>query len=275
MTRATVDEVNNHQDISLYRDDGSLLLRHNIRPNHRPYIHPIIAPDGAGVLTEDSPDHHPWQHGLYTGLNLVNGIGFWKEFDHDGRIDPRLVQGPETDGERVRWVLTSAWRTPDEADHLVTEFQHWKFFDKGTSYVLELEWKLQAEVDIVVGEYMAGGLFLRMPYREERGGTAYNSEGQVDEQAERQRARWVAVTMPIKGREDGAGMVLMDHPNNPDHPVTWRVDEQLGVSPSRCIAGSWNIPKGHKERYLYRIEVFCGDGTLGAIEKGWEEFVGQ
>lgn len=55
------------------------LLVQQARPHHRPYIHPILAPDGCGVLTEDAPPHHPWQHGLYVGLNDVNGVGFWMD----------------------------------------------------------------------------------------------------------------------------------------------------------------------------------------------------
>ena len=30
-------------------------------------IHPILMPRGHAVVTEDTPDHHPWQHGLYVG----------------------------------------------------------------------------------------------------------------------------------------------------------------------------------------------------------------
>lgn len=55
------------------------LLVQQARPHHRPYIHPILALDGCGVLTEDAPPHHPWQHGLYVGLNDVNGVGFWMD----------------------------------------------------------------------------------------------------------------------------------------------------------------------------------------------------
>jgi len=43
--------------IEIYRKGGqSPILTQHARSNHRPYIHPIIAPDGKGVLTEYSPD---------------------------------------------------------------------------------------------------------------------------------------------------------------------------------------------------------------------------
>lgn len=271
MLIATLLEENGQSNIVLTRDSGEHILTHQIRPNHRPYVHPITAPDGVGVLTQDSPDHHPWQHGLYTGLNLVNGEGFWKEFDHDGTIHPELISKPVVDGDTVSWALNARWMSP-QGDHLVTETQRWSVTDRHHTYVFDMEWTLHAEVDLEIGEYMAGGLFLRMPYREERGGYAVNASGLQNSDAERQRDRWVLVSMPIEGRHDNGGAVIMDHPNNPDHPVTWRVDHELGISPSRCIAGSWNIPQGESERYLYRIVVFTGNDNIEEIEKEWQSF---
>ena len=43
--------------------------------NHRPYIHPIVSPDGKGILTEYSPGHHKHQTGLYWGFTRINGTG--------------------------------------------------------------------------------------------------------------------------------------------------------------------------------------------------------
>ena len=52
---------------------GKIILQHNARPNLRPYIHPLKLADGSVCLTEDSPWHHPWQHGVQTGFHGVNG----------------------------------------------------------------------------------------------------------------------------------------------------------------------------------------------------------
>lgn len=65
--------------VDIRRGDGSPVLTHRIAVGQRPSIHPLHAPVGDGILTEDTPGHHPWQHELYTGFNLVNCIGFWKE----------------------------------------------------------------------------------------------------------------------------------------------------------------------------------------------------
>ena len=74
------------------------LLIQNARADSRPFIHPLAAPDGNGVLTEDSPAHHKWQHGLYVGLNQVNGHDFWKR---DEVFHPKPMAPPKVSGHRV------------------------------------------------------------------------------------------------------------------------------------------------------------------------------
>jgi len=259
------------QRLDILRGDGRLLLTHRAMTDRRPSIHPIVAPDGQGILTEDAPAHHPWQHGLYTGLNVVNDVGFWKETAQDGTFHSRPIAPPTVQGGTVCWTLETAWRAPD-GTVFITERQDWALTDHVTTFELELDWRLHAEVDLTIGQYMAGGLFLRMPYVDECGGTAVNSERQINDAAEAQRARWVAVSMPISGRDGCAGMAIMDHPSNPDYPVTWRVDHQLGISPSRCIAGGWHVAKGDVDRYTYLITVFCGEPDLVALETRWQTF---
>jgi hypothetical protein len=155
---------------------------------------------------------------------------------------------------------------------LIIEHQDWSLVDEGSSFDLDVLWTLQAVVDVEIGQYMAGGLFLRMPYTPEKGGIAVNSDGRANEDAEKQHARWVAVSMPIEGRQDWAGFAMMDHPGNPAHPVTWRVDNELGISPSRCIAESWTIAAGRSEQYRFRLHAFCGPIDAATIDQRWRRF---
>ena len=117
-------------------------------------------------------------------------------------------------------------------------------------------WTLTANVDIRFGQYDYGGLFLRMPYCNERGGKVLTSEGLTFPEAEGQRARWVAVWMPIEGEENGGGIAILDHEQNPEHPVPWRVDGQLGISPSRCIVSAWNLAEVHRRPTITESLLF-------------------
>ena len=63
---------------SIYRAGRrDAILTQNARPDERPYVHPIAAPDGKGVVTEFSPEHHKHQTGLYWGFTRLNGRDFF------------------------------------------------------------------------------------------------------------------------------------------------------------------------------------------------------
>ena len=62
--------------LSIFRIGGSEpILVQNAGEGMRPFLHPIMAPDGTGPLTEYSPGHHKHQTGLYWGFTRVNGTG--------------------------------------------------------------------------------------------------------------------------------------------------------------------------------------------------------
>ena len=67
-------------DLKLKKGDDNIvvmagdkaILTQVAKVDFRPYIHPIIAPDGKGELTQFSPGHHKHQTGLYWGFTRVN-----------------------------------------------------------------------------------------------------------------------------------------------------------------------------------------------------------
>ena len=55
--------------IAVFRQGGQEpILTQIALPDNRPYLHPIVAPDGKGVLTEYRPAHHLHQTGVYLGV---------------------------------------------------------------------------------------------------------------------------------------------------------------------------------------------------------------
>ncbi len=265
--------------ISVYRPSQTTpVLTQNAAADQRPYIHPILAPDGVGELTEDGPEHHPWQHGLYVGLNDVNGIGFWNEGRtgdtlSDGTFHPRPLGAPAVSGNAATWEVITDWKAPD-GTLLLVETQALRLADVGDTFVLDCDWRLRAAVALKFGACAYGGLFLRMPWRAETGGDVRTSEGaNTREAAEGQRARWVALAMPIPGRaSDPAGIAFFDHPDNPGYPNPWRVDGNLGIVPSRCILGEWTLPENTVSSNRYRLLAFTGPIDPARIEKEWTHF---
>jgi len=265
--------------LALYRSGLTpALITQCAAPDRRPYIHPILVPDGLGELTENEPGHHLWQHGLYTGLNDVNGVGFWTEGlnnsrERDGTFHPQPLAPPVVAGSRADWGVVTGWRSPD-GRQMLTETQKWSLEDRGDTLALDLEWKLRAATDLRFGQYGYGGLFLRMPWRAAAGADLLSSEGADSPgDAEGKRARWIALAMPIPGRASGvAGIAVLDHPSNPEHPAPWRADDNYGIVPSRCIAGEWRLPREETARSRYRVFVFVGGISRAAVEAEWRQF---
>ncbi|MDA1121860.1 MAG: PmoA family protein [Bacteroidetes bacterium] len=284
--------------ISVFRgNQKEPIVVQNARPEHRPYLHPIAAPDGKGLVTEYSPGHHKHQTGLYWGFTRVNGEpvnqdslirffynpnktaeqerikgrdyfhnpgeGFWK------RVSFNVI---DSLGEKVSWQ-TVYHMLAENGEPLLEETQIWSARENDGEYLLELEWQGKALEDVTIGEMSYGGLFLRMPWKKGIKGEVVNMARQKNERAEGQRAQWTDVGMAVEGREDLAHVAIFDHPENAGFPQTWRVDGQLGIGPSRAIMGDWKIPKGETEIIKHGFVIYTGALNDIELTEKWQQYV--
>ena len=260
--------------LSVFRlGEKTPILTQNAKENFRPYLHPIVAPDGKGVLTEYSPGHHKHQTGLYWGFTRVNGRDYFHHPDADywKRISVKVIQA---EGKSVKWQTVYDLLAED-GSAVLTETQTWSMMEAQGKYFLDLEWKGEARTDITIGQYDYGGLFLRMPWREGVPGEVMNAARQRNEKAEGQRAMWVDVGMQVEGRDDLAHVAIFDHMENARFPQPWRVDGQLGVGPALARLGDWKIAKGKTETLQYRLVVYTGVLNDVDMIKAWETYVGD
>lgn len=286
--------------ISVFRKGNSeAIVVQNAKPDFRPYLHPIAAPDGKGQLTEYSPGHHKHQTGLYWGFTRVNGeamsidtvrkyfyqkdkfpkmqssigrdffhhpeAGYWK------RVSFSVInaEGPEVSWQTVYNMLN------EEGKPILQETQRWTMREKEGKFLLNLEWQGKAITDITIGEYDYGGLFLRMPWKEGIRGEVVNAARQRNEKAEGQRAMWVDAGMQVEGRDDLAHIAIFDHPENAGFPQPWRVDGQLGIGPVRAHMGDWHIKAGETEIIRHQIVAYTGDLNDVELTKLWDEYIGS
>ena len=266
------------QQLRIFRTGIKIpMLTQHARQDWRPYIHPILTPDGVGEVTEDGAGgHHDWQHGLFIGLNDVNSVRFWMEEEGvDGTFHPQPLAEPVLAGNAVSWLVSSEWRSPGGVP-MVAETQEWLFRDAGTEFILDLSWTLRGLTDLVFGQYTYGGLYLRSPFRPDSGALVLNSEGARNLEMDGKRARWAVVGQPIPGRgqcrERICTVAILDHPSNPEHPVPWRTDRHVGVAPSRCIAGAWRLNRGESTLSRYRLLIRCEKLDRERIEAEWRAF---
>lgn len=144
--------------ISVFRSDGKEpILVQNAKKEARPYIHPIVAPDGKGSLTEYRPKHHLHQTGLYWGLKEVNGRDFFMKWQGDywRRVSADVVDG---EGQEVKWQ-TVYDMLDENGETVLTETQNWSMQEKNGKYVLDLEWKGRRKRMSRSGSSMSGGCF--------------------------------------------------------------------------------------------------------------------
>jgi putative membrane-bound dehydrogenase-like protein len=262
------------ETISVFRgNETQPILTQNAKANFRPYLHPLQAPDGKGVLTEYSPGHHKHQTGIYWGYTRVNGRDYFHhpEGDYWRRVSATVLQGtgPAVTWQTVYDLLDSTGKA------VLTETQTWTMRQQDGKYLLDLEWNGEAQTDVTIGKYDYGGLFVRMPWKEGIKGEVINAARQRNERAEGQPAMWVDIGMQVAGRDDLAHIAIFDHPSNKGYPQTWRVDGQLGAGPARARKADWHIKKGETETIKHQLVVYTGELNDVQLTQTFGEYIGN
>ncbi len=281
LTVSPVDEIqfrlvkdDQAETISVLRgDEKTPVIVQNVKSNFRPYLHPIIAPDGKGVLTDYSPGHHKHQTGIYWGYTRVNGRDYFHhpEEDYWKKVSATII---EEKGAEVKWQ--TVYNLLDSTGNAVlTETQLWSMRQKDGKYLLDLEWSGEAQTDVTIGKYDYGGLFVRMPWKPGIKGEVINAARQRNEKAEGQPAMWVDIAMQVEGRNDLAHIAILDHPENKGYPQTWRVDGQLGAGPARARKADWHIKKGETEVIKHELVIYTGVLNDVELTKTFGEFIGN
>lgn len=249
------------------------LLVQEAQEGFRPYIHPILSPDGNGIVTEYSPGHHKHQTGLYWGFARVNERDFFHhpEASHWRKVAANVLQ---EEGEQVKWQ--TVYEMLDSLGNVVlTETQTWSFQVENERYFLDLEWQGHAEESLTIGKYDYGGLFLRMPWQEGMDAEVVNTARQKNELAEGQPSMWLNIGMQVKGRDDRANVALFDHPDNKGYPQKWRVDGQFGVGPAYTRDADWSLPAGETLVLKHRLLFYTDKFEDLALTEAWGEYVGN
>jgi len=295
----TIIQSENAIEIKTKIQDHALVTQ-NAQQHHRPYLHPILAPNSNASLTEFSPDHHKHQTGLYWGFTRVNGLGASEEELQKWFYNPNKPRGMQekigrdffhhpTDGYWEKVALTTIigegpevkWQTiynmlDEKGEAIMQETQTWTFSEVDGKHILSLDWQGKAiNQDVVINEFSYGGMFLRMPWNEEINGEVINAARQKNKNAEGQRAMWVDVGMEIEGLDNWGHITIFDHPDNEGFPTTWRVDGQLGIGPNLSGMGDWNIKKGDSKTFRHQLVAYQGDLNDVEMNDLWGKFAGD
>lgn len=247
------------------------LVTYVAEPGLRPYLHPVHDASGRHVLTQDRPEDHPWQHGIFTGFHRVNGFNYWKEDEGRHRFVrvKNLKPGPETVGwsAMVELIAPNGEVVLEEENTIVVHAPK-----SPDSYLIDFTLVLRArEKEVQFGKFFVGGLSVRMPWDKAKPSqTHLNANGLRGRAAEQQRAAWYTVERPF--RNEVFGMAIFDHPGNANHPPAWRVDEQGLINPNVSGVSDWSIPAGQARRFHYQILIYRGPATQERFATHFDQF---
>lgn len=250
------------ETISVYRiRENTPILTQHFRKDFRPYIHPIIAPDGNGIVTEFAPDDASHLTGIFWGIPDVNGRDF---FENPGENYWKRISAGVLKPASSVTDLNVKWQTIYDlldrgGDPVLRETQIWTMREENNEYIIELEWKGEALSDVTIGKAEHGGLFFRMSSSANTASLVTNSARQSGLQADGARAVWLDVGTQVEGRNDSVHIAVFDHPQNKGYPQPWRVDNQLGVGPVPARLDDWEIKAGETHIIKHQLRVYTGE----------------
>jgi hypothetical protein len=261
----------------------------------KPYLWPVRAATGTYVTRawpmekvaeeEKAQKDHPHQRGIWFAHDSVNGIDFWnneaayKEPPKRGRMVLKKVGAAQNGRDKGSLAATFEW-TDREGNVVLTEDRAMTFYADPLLRIIDFDITLTSVQEVVWGDGKDGAFGIRLrPILDEQGGTGkiVNAEGLAGEQQLWGKpSDWCDYSGAIG--EEMVGVAILDHPDNPRHPVRWHARgyglfaaNPFGLSVftrDRSQGGAQTVAPGKSLRFRYRVVVHPGDAqaaNLGAL----------
>jgi hypothetical protein len=264
-------------EVSFQRDGQELARLCFAKDQRRPFIYPVNGPSGRSLTRMGHPRDpmtHSHHNSVWFSHESVGGVNFWG--DNGGTIDHTRVLRFE-DGDELAYVETeNAWLDKD-GKRLLTDRRRTATRTLGNrEWLLLLDVELIApDADVPLGQSAFGLLGVRMAKTigvTDGGGTIRNSEGGVDEAGcFRKPARWMDYSGPITANVS-EGITLMDHPQNPHHPVPFHCRNDGWMGAALTFPGALTVQKGTPLRLRYALYVHAGKPEPAVIDEQWKAY---
>lgn len=252
------------------------------------FIHPLWAPHGQ-ELTRISPPDHYHHFGLWNPWTKVlvgkDTVDFWNLSARKGTVRfsnfVSEISGPVFAEYAV--VHDHVVLKKNEEKVAIHELQTVRIYPSPAGrdyYIADITIQLNpaTEEELVLMEYRYGGLGWRATGEWNKdNSTTLTSEGKTRKDADGSKARWCIVQGNVQ--QDHAGIVMMSHPTNYNHPEPLRIwpestngrgDVYANFSPTKDK--DWKLQKGHNYVLRYRLFVFNGTVNAQQAEAAWKQF---
>jgi Methane oxygenase PmoA len=254
----------------------------------KPHLHPVATPAGF-VLTRVEPPDHPWQRGVWFVVKFVDGDNFWEEGGAGGWGVQRHEHRPQLEDGVVEGEL--AWIRPDRTTVAIRERRRLRHVDLGNdAYAVDWDVTLRAPQDAVLdrspyngqwGGYSGLAFRGRDDWRDTR---LMLDDGEPRDRVAPRRSRWCDLSGPVGdvGGVAAGGVCVLDHPDNPSHPVPFYATCRAGAGygegwantlyPAFLWDGPIRLAAGDALRFRYRMVVHDGVWDAGRCAATYEAF---
>lgn len=258
------------------------------------FIHPLWSPDGQVMTRIQPPDHYhhygiwgPWTKTHIEGRE----VDFWNLVRGQGTVRfaglENLLNESESGGFRVRQEhvdFTASQEGKVSIEEILEVRASPGQAEGRPAWIIDYTSRQTNVLDVPIelDQYRyGGGLGYRAPEEWTKDTcTVLTSEGKARNEADGQRARWCNVNGRFAdGRQ--AGILLMSHPENHEHP------EPIRVWPDNSVGGTGQLmidicpirlknrafKPGKTYTFQYRLVVYDGTITPQTAETLWDQYI--
>jgi hypothetical protein len=291
--------------------DGKLFAEYRTDIGTKPVLWPIIGPTGA-EMTRNYPmkdvegekrDHYHQQSFWFT-YGEVNDLDFWAEprSYKDGKGPAGKKYGTIVEREVVsvgssasssqasnqaeaQFVTRNDWIDAQTKKRQLEDERVYRFLSGNNVRMIDFTITLKAsDGDVHFGDTKEGAMGIRIPtvmdVNSKKGGRIENSEGQTDDSAWGQPARWVDYTGTLDGKP--VGIAILNHPSSFHYPSRWHV-RTYGLFAANPFGlhdfdkqakepGGYKLPAGESLTLSYRFVFHTGDTKAADIAKAFEAY---
>ena len=263
------------------------------------YCYPLLGPGGVRMnrdfpmqtTTPNEEQDHKHHRSLWYAHGDVNGVDFWSEEAHAGRIQHVKFLEIQS-GKFAGWIRSTNQWVNDEGGLICSDVTTLRVFNRPKSERLfDFEITLfAANKDLILGDTKEGTMAVRLnealrlkPNKANVGkpvGSILQSTGAKDEETWGKRASWCDYHGLIDGKR--VGIAIFDHPHNPRHPTHWHVRDYglfaanpFGVHDfEKKPKGTGNlvIPAGRSLTFRYRFLIHEGDTDAAKVADRYKEY---
>jgi hypothetical protein len=264
----------------------------------KPYLHPLRAASGTYVTRmwpmekvaeeEKIRKDHQHQRGLWFAHDSVNKLDFWNNeasytTPNRGKIVLKKLGDVKSGKDQGAVSAVFEW-TDLKGEPLLTESRVMTFHADPALRTIDFDITLTAIQKLTFGDSKDGvfGIRLRPVLQEDTGaGHITNADGlEGEKQLWGKPSNWCDYSGAIDGEK--VGIAILDHPQNPRHPVRWHVRayglfaaNPFGLSAftnDKSQSGDMTAAPGQSLRFRYRVIIHPGDVKTAGIAAAWTRY---